>query len=251
MAKGARDRFVPTAEALHKVCYERAVSAVSPAPTAELVARAIARDPEAVRALVKSVGPVVHGRVAKALMRRKSTRDQRRDVAQEVGDLSQEVFLALFDDDARALRAWNPERGPLGAFVALIADHQVFSIFRSGKRRPWSDDIDVIAEPEAVEADAKNPETRAASKEALDNLLDRLRAELTPKGFDLFTRLYIEEQSVETVCADLGMTVDAVYAWRSRLSKVVRGIAARETDGEEMSDSGGKMRTSSVAGQSP
>lgn len=220
------------------------------APTADLVARAIARDPAAVRALVKSIGPVVHGRVAKALMRRRSTRDQRRDIAQEVQDLSQEVFLALFDDDARALRAWTPERGPLGGFVALIADHQVYSIFRSGRRRPWSDDIDVVAEPDATGSDAQNPETRVASKQALDNLLDRLRAELTPKGFDLFTRLYVEEQSVETVCADLGMTADAVYAWRSRLSKLVRGMAG-EIGGGEMSESASDGRTSSVAGQSP
>jgi RNA polymerase sigma-70 factor (ECF subfamily) len=216
----------------------------------DLVARAVARDPQAVRALVKGVGPVIHGRVAKALMRRRGGRGQRRDIAQEVQDLSQEVFLALFDDDARALRAWNPERGPLGAFVALIADHQVFSIFRSGRRRPWSDDIDILAEPEAIEADAKNPEARAASKEALDNLLARLRAELTPRGFDLFTRLYVEEQPVETVCSDLGMTADAVYAWRSRLSKLVRGMAAETNDGE-MSEVASKGRTSPVAGQSP
>jgi RNA polymerase sigma-70 factor (ECF subfamily) len=233
------------------MCYEARVTPLDPAETARLVARVIAREPDAVRELVKAVGPVVHGRVAKALMRRRSTRDQRRDVAQEVDDLSQEVFLALFDDDARALRAWDPARGPLGAFVALIADHQVFSIFRSGKRRPWSDDIDVLADPEAIDSAAKSPEARVATKEALDNLLDRLRAELTPKGFELFTRLYVEEQSVETVCADLGMTVDAIYAWRSRLAKVVRGIAARDSGGEEMSDLAGKVRTSSAAGQSP
>jgi RNA polymerase sigma-70 factor (ECF subfamily) len=127
----------------------------------------------------------------------------------------------------------------------------VFSIFRSGKRRPWSDDIDLLAEPDAIEADAKNPETRVASMEVLDKILDRLRAELTPKGFDLFKRLYVEEQPVETVCADLGMTADAVYAWRSRLSKVVRRIAAQDEHGGEMSDLDGKMRTPSVAGQSP
>lgn len=226
--------------------YDRAVDAVD----AELVARAIAREPEAVRAFVKKVGPIVHGRVAKALMRRRSTRDQRRDIAQEVQDLSQEVFLALFDDDARALRAWSPDRGPIGAFVALIADHQVFSIFRSGRRRPWSDDVDVIAEPEAIEADARNPEMRAASREALDALLDRLRAELSPKGFDLFLRLYVEEQAVEVVCRELGMTADAIYAWRTRLSKLVRGMA-REEAVDRMSETGGKVRTSSVQGQSP
>jgi RNA polymerase sigma-70 factor (ECF subfamily) len=228
------------------VCYDRAVND----PNADLVARAIARDPEAVRALVKSVGPVVHGRVAKALMRRRGARGQRRDIAQEIEDLAQEVFLALFDDDARALRAWDPQRGPLGGFVALLTDHQVFSIFRSGRRRPWSDDLDVVAEPDAPASDRNNPERRVASKQALDALLDRLRAELTPKGFDLFTRLYVEEQAVETVCADLGMTADAIYAWRSRLAKVVKTMAST-MNSEEMSEATAPVRTSSVAGQSP
>lgn len=225
-------------------------------PTVELVARAVARDPEAVRTLVATVGPVVHGRVAKALLRRRSTREQRRDIAQEVEDLAQEVFLALFDDDAKALRAWRPERGPLGAFVALIADHQVFSIFRSGRRRPWSDDVDVLAEPEAVTEAAHGPETRVASKEALDALLDRMRADLSPKGFDLFTRLYVDEQPVEVVCKALEMTPDAVYAWRSRLAKAVRGFAAElgRSEGhgvDAVSERTASRSTSTVEGKSP
>lgn len=202
-----------------------------PDPTEDLVARAIARDPDAVRALVRAVGPVVQGRVAKALARRRSTQKQRRDVAQEIEDLAQEVFLALFDDDAKALRAWDPARAPLGAFVALVADHQVFSIFRSGKRRPWSDDVDVLPDPEPSEADARSPEVRVASKQALETLLDFLRGELTPKGFDLFVRLYVHDQPVDAVCRELAMSPEAVYAWRSRLAKLVREhAAASESD---------------------
>ncbi len=218
-------------------------------PNAELVQRAIAREPEAVRAFVKSISPVVHGRIAKALMRRRGPAGQRRDTAQEVEDLAQEVFLALFDNGARALRAWDPDRAPLGAFVALIADHQVYSIFRSGKRRPWSDDIDILTAPEAAAPSASNPETRAASKQALDALLDRLRADLSVKGFELFTRLFVDEQSVETVSAELGMSADAIYAWRSRLSKVVKNLAT-QASAAEMSEAAGLPRTPSV-GQSP
>lgn len=203
-------------------------------PNEELVARAIAKDPAAIRAFVGLVGPVVHGRVAKALARRRG-RETKRDVNQEIDDLVQEVFLALFDDDAKTLRAWDPKRSPLGAFVALVADHQVFSIFRSGRRRPWSDDLDVVAEPEPEANEAGSPELRVASREMLDALLDRLRAELTPKGFDVFVRLYVDEQTVEKASADLGMTADAIYAWRARLSRLVRQIAS-ELD-REMSES--------------
>lgn len=218
-------------------------------PDAELVKRAIEREPEAVRQLVKSLSPVVHGRIAKALVRRRGPAGQRRDVAQEVEDLAQEVFLAMFDHGGRALRAWDPARGPLGAFVALIADHQVFSIFRSGKRRPWTDDIDILTAPEPAASEAHNPEARTASKQALDSLLDRLRADLSVRGFELFTRLFVEEQSVEAVSAELGMSADAIYAWRSRLSKVVKALAARDL-GDEMSETAGAPRTSPLE-QSP
>ena len=219
-------------------------------PTRELVAGAIARRPAAVRELVHVLGPVVHGRVRKALARRRGGSTKGRDVAQEAEDLAQEVFVALFDDDAKALRAWDPERSPLGAFVALLTDHQVFSIFRSGKRRPWSDDLDVVAEPEAGEHGGDSPERRVSSREQLDALLDRMRAELTPKGFDLFARLYVQEQEVELVCQELGMKPDAVYAWRSRLAKLVRRFAA-EMDGDAVSELAAPPRTSSVEGKSP
>ena len=215
----------------------------TPGDMEALVGRAIAREPEAVRALVRALGPVVQGRVAKGLFRRRGGSSQGRDVAQEVEDLSQEIFLSLFENDARALRAWDPARGPLGGLVALIADHHVQSVFRSGKRRPWSADLDVLPEPDAAEAESRSPEAKVASAEALEVLLDRLRAELSPKGFDVFVRLYVEEQSIEAVAADLAMTADALYAWRSRLSKLAKRLA-RELDGAPVSDSAAERRIS-------
>jgi RNA polymerase sigma factor (sigma-70 family) len=192
---------------------------------ATLVHKAMVKDPDAVRALVRRLGPVVYGRVAKALARRRGT-SHGRDVSQEVEDLAQEVFLALFEHDARALRAWQPARSPLGAFVALLTDHHVHATFRSGKRRPWSDALDSLEDADTYAADSVGTEARLASAQTLDWVLDSLRAELSPKGFDVFTRLYVHEQSVETVAQELNMTVDALYAWRSRLNAVVRKLAS-------------------------
>lgn len=185
------------------------------------------------RALVAAVGPVIHGRVLKGLARRRGGPQAGRSIEAEAEDITQEVLLALFDDDGRALRAWDPARAPLGGFVALIADHQVFSIFRSGKRRPWSDDLVALEEPDELVTGGVSPERAASSAEELDALLDALRAELTPKGFDLFLRLYVHEQPTEEIARDLGMTADAIYAWKSRLGKHVRAIAARSKDASD------------------
>lgn len=139
--------------------------------------------------------------------------------------MTQEVFASLFADDAKALRAWQPSRGmSLVNFVGLIAEHQVASIFRSGKRRPWSEDIVTDNDFDAV--DTRAPEVHVASAQMYGLLLDRMRAELTPRGFELFHMMFIEEKSVEAVCSSTGMSADAVYAWRSRLPKLLRKVAA-------------------------
>ena len=142
--------------------------------------------------------------------------------------MTQEVFASLFADDAKALRAWDPARGmSLVNFVGLIAEHQVANIFRSGKRRPWSEDMAVDHDFETtIGEDERGPERTFASMQSFTLLLDRMRAELTPRGFELFKMMFIDEASVEAVCARTGMSTDAVYAWRSRLPKIVRKIAA-------------------------
>jgi RNA polymerase sigma-70 factor (ECF subfamily) len=187
----------------------------------DLVRRAIAREPEAVRSLVSLLRPTIQMRVARALMRRVR---KTRNASQEVEDLVQEVFLALFDDDARALRAWDSSR-PLEPFVAVVADHEVASILRSGRRRPWRDEHDGEVDVDTFTASSSGPESIVGTTELYAGILELMRAELTPKGLELFQTLIVEEQPVEEVCAKSGMTRDAVYAWRSRLLKQVKVIA--------------------------
>lgn len=196
----------------------------------ENVRSALAGDPAAVRWLVAHLSPVIQARVARALLRRASGG---RSTRQEVEDMTQEVFVALFEDGGKVLRSWEPERGmSLANFTGLVAERQVAAILRSGRRSPWTEDPTLSDELERPSDEALGPEARVASQELLTVLLDRVRAALSPKGLDLFERLYVREESVEVVCAATGMSQDAVYAWRSRLGKLVRTFVA-----EEMSDS--------------
>jgi len=204
----------------------------------ELVRRAIALEPEAVRALVTLLRPTIQVRVGRALMR---TMRKGRSAAQEVEDMIQEVFLALFDNDCRALRAWDSTR-PLEPFVAIIADHEVASILRSGRRKPWRDDHDGAIDVDTFTTHHGSPESIVGTTELYDSILARLRAELSPKGLELFTMLIVEEQPVEDVCAATSMNRDAVYAWRSRLLKLVKKLAL------ELSSTGSdRMRAAQVA----
>jgi len=149
--------------------------------------------------------------------------------------MTQDVFVALFDDSGKVLRSWEPGRGlSLANFIGLVAERQVTAILRSGRRSPWTEDPTLAEEMERPSDHALGPEARVASQQLLAVLLDRVRAALSPKGLDLFERLLVREESVETVCAATGMSQDAVYAWRSRLGKLVRAFLA-----EEVSDSVG------------
>jgi len=190
----------------------------------DVVDRALAGDASATRKLVVLVLPVVQARIARMLVRRKARAG--RDVRQEVEDLAQEVFAALFENDGKVLRAWDPKRGlGLPSFCGLVAEREVASILRSGRRSPWSADP---TDAEVLEKDldpTPDFEARLATREQLELLVDRVRESLSPLGLEMFERLIVQEEAAETVCAATGMKSDAVYAWKSRLGKLVRKLA--------------------------
>jgi RNA polymerase sigma factor (sigma-70 family) len=195
--------------------------------TAGLVQRALAGDPASLARLVAVLTPVIQSRVARTLLARRHRLASGRDVRQEVEDLSQEVFLALFSRDAQVLSSWQAERGlSLENFVGLVAERQVLSFLRSGRRNPWKEDPTLAAGELEPEAPDSGPEEVAAGREHLALLLDRLREELSPLGRRLFELLFVQELSQAEVQAASGLSADAVYAWRSRLRRLAQKLLA-------------------------
>ena len=149
---------------------------------------------------------------------------------QEVEDLTQEVFLALFAEDARVLRGWSAEPGlSLANFVGLVAERQALSILRSRRRSPWSDDPGIEEELE-VDAGAVDQEREVVSRDMLDRLLDRLATELSPLGQRIFDLFFVDGASLEEAMEETGLTSDALYAWRSRLRKRARRLLAEMSE---------------------
>ncbi|HEY0553233.1 MAG TPA: hypothetical protein VGG20_03150 [Thermoanaerobaculia bacterium] len=180
--------------------------------------RALARDPSAQRELVARLTPVIQARVARTLLTYRFRLAGGRDVREEVKDLSQDVFLALFDRDGRVLRDWQPERGlSLENFVGLVAKRQVLSFLRSGRRNPRKEEPLLASDEIEMVFLGSNAEEIVASREQLNLLLDRLREELSPLGWRMFDLLFIQDLSQAEVQAATDLSADAVYAWRSRL----------------------------------
>jgi RNA polymerase sigma factor (sigma-70 family) len=193
--------------------------------SADLVRRALAGDPAAVDDLVARLTPVIQVRVARTLLTRRFRLAGGRDWREEVKDLSQDVFLALFDSDGHVLRTWQPERGlSLESFVGLIAERQVLSFLRSGRRNPWKEDPLFASDENEWESPESDPEKIAASREQQNLLLERFREELSPLGWRLFDLLFLQELSQGEVEAATGLSAAAVYAWRSRLRRLAQKL---------------------------
>ncbi len=194
--------------------------------SAGLVQRALDGDQTALTRLVAGLTPVVQARVARTLLARRSRLGSGRDIRQEVEDMSQEVFLALFSRSAHVLRSWQAERGlSLENFVGMIAERQVVSFLRSGKRNPWKEDPTAAEDLDAT-APESGPEEAAASREQLHLLLERLREKLSPLGHQLFVLLFVQEMTVPETMAASGLSADAVYAGRSRLRRTAQQLLA-------------------------
>lgn len=197
-----------------------------PVPSPADVALALDGDRAAALRLARALAPTIQGRVARALLRRRGASG--RDPRQEIEDLSQDVFAALFADGGKALRAWDPDRGlPLGPYVALITDREVASILRSGRRSPWTEDpTDEESLGRAMPEGDPRLEDVLASREMLSNLHVALQQRTSPLGLAVFHAVFVEERAPEEAAQKLGLTLDAVYAWRSRLGRLCRELAS-------------------------
>lgn len=176
-----------------------------------LVQRALSGDRAAVDDLVRRVlCPLLEARIARHLARRRGSR-------QELGDRVQQVLLKLFENDAAALRRWDPARGSLAAYVGTIADHALIS----EARRP--------AQPEPTEApdDARSPDSGPESKVAFQSVMRAIVEDLGEEDFVLFRLVWMEELSPEEVGALLSLRRDAVYKRIQRLRPRVRELCDR------------------------
>jgi RNA polymerase sigma-70 factor (ECF subfamily) len=191
----------------------------------ERIKRSLAGEPLAVRELVDMLTPPIQGAAMRALLRRRHA-SGKRDVRQEVADLTQSVFLAPFKDGGRELLQWDPSRGSkLPQFVGLLAQREVASILRSQRRNPWTEDPTDADDFERDDG-ASGPEVETESREMLERMAARFKEQLSDRGLEIFYLLLVDDQSIEDACLITGMTADAMYQWRNRLQKLARQIRA-------------------------
>ena len=151
-----------------------------------------------------------------------------RSVRPEVEDLTQEVFCALFIDDGKILRSWDPERGlSFKRFIGLVAYRQAISILKRRRKMraevPMADEL-LESGTDLSASEHTSVEQKLISKDMLRRVHAAMLEELSPLGRQLFELTIVEERSVQEVCRLMDMSPDAVYAWRSRLPRLARRL---------------------------
>lgn len=200
------------------------------------VARAIAGDEPSIRLIVDCLTPVIQGRAARLLLLRRPW-GENREIRQEVEDLTQEVLLALFVDDAKVLRDWQPARGlVLERFVALVADRRITSVLRSRRRNPWHERPTEMETFERTQTAPDDPAQEAETRQLYRRILDRLRLELSPLGWHLFDLFFLQELPFAEVRKRANLSAAAAYAWRSRLRKAAKRLAAELESSEPVKE---------------
>ena len=188
-------------------------------PLEETLRSALAGDEASLRRLAGQLIPIVQRSVAIAVM--KMTSRASGDRRQLTLDISQEVMIALFSDGARALRGWNPEKGsPFPRFVGMIAQRRTISALRTKDHQRYrlADDL---AEIDEIASTRPPQEARASSRQELGRVLQRLQSSLSPKGLDIFYRLFVDDEPIDEVARGTGMTPNALYIWKTRLAKLL------------------------------
>jgi hypothetical protein len=188
-----------------------------------LVRRALAGESAALMDLIERLQPAIRARVLRSL-----SPVGRCAGRQEVDDFTQEVFLYLFADQGHALLGWQPSLGlSLEGFVRLLAHRRVVSTLRTRSRSPFTlvPQDPIVCDERPLER-SRSLDSEIARREGVEHLLKELSRRVSPRGLDICRRLFIELHSPQQVAAALELSMDCVYQWRSRLTKLLREAAA-------------------------
>jgi RNA polymerase sigma-70 factor (ECF subfamily) len=205
----------------------------------ELLHRALAGNAGAMNGLVRRLTPVIQARVARGLVR-SGRPNIRRNLQEEIADLTQDIYVHLFSNNGQILRSWRPDAGlSLENFVGMVAQRRAISLLRSSRKNPWTEEP--VEDLEDMLPLRDGPEALVASRQILGRIVEELERELSPLGWRLFQSLIVDEEDIADIARETGMKPGALYMWRSRLVKLVRKKAA-----VLMSESPVSKRNSSV-----
>ena len=199
-------------------------------PTMELLRACIRGDIAARRRLVEEYSGIVSYGVT--VIFQQFGRPSRKE---EIEDLCQDVFLALFDQDARKLRQYQGRNGcSLASWIRVVANRLTIDRLRREGRTVSLDDPNNVESSRVREAepDAKpGPEPLVAEAQRAAKVREMI-GQLPPKD-QLFVQLfYFQGLPIEEVAQTIGITTNAAYVRKMRLHEKLRRLVSGRFGGE-------------------
>jgi RNA polymerase sigma-70 factor, ECF subfamily len=197
--------------------------------TTELLQGCIRGDADARRRLVAEYSGIVSYGVS--VIFQQFGRPSRRE---EIEDICQDVFLALFDQDARKLRQYQGRNGcSLASWLRVVANRLTIDRLRREGRTVSLDDPNNReswrireAEPDA----RPGPEPLVEEAQRASRVRE-LIAQLAPKD-QLFVQLfYFQGLPIEEVANTIGITTNAAYVRKMRLHEKLRRLVSDRFEG--------------------
>ena len=170
-------------------------------------------DPESWDRLVSIYGPLLRGWLGRYSVQ-----------ASDADDLVQEVLLTVSREVAEFKH--NRRQGAFRAWLRTILVHRLRGFWRSKRYRPVATgDSDFMKHLDAL-ADQNSEVSRMWDREHDEQVVSRglevIRPRVAPKTWEAFHRQAIDGVAATTVADELGMSMDAVYAAKSRVLKMLR-----------------------------
>lgn len=147
---------------------------------------------------------------------------------ERAGDLYQDVFLRLWEDDYRRLRNWTGE-GDFAAYLIPIVRHLAVDRLRVDhpeRREPLPDPLETSFEPE----DPAPGAGELAWIEQQRELLDQAVAALDEQDRRLYELRFVDECSYREIAAVLELSVNNVGVRLSRLVERLRKAVVHELE---------------------
>ncbi|HZR85006.1 MAG TPA: sigma-70 family RNA polymerase sigma factor [Candidatus Binatia bacterium] len=196
----------------------------------ELLRACIRGDVSARRQLVQEYSGIVSYGVT--VIFQQFGRPSRRE---EIEDLCQDVFLALFDQDARKLRQYQGRNGcSLASWIRVVANRLTIDRLRREGRTVSLDDPNNLESSRVrnAEPDAKpGPEPQVEEAQRAARVREMI-AQLPPKD-QLFVQLfYFQGLPIEEVAQTIGITTNAAYVRKMRLHEKLRRLVTTRFGGE-------------------
>lgn len=136
-------------------------------------------------------------------------------------DLVQSVWQHILNRRKDISRDFDPQKGPLEAYLGIIARNLILSQLRSASRRPWTDGDEPSTLPEAS-ASEPDPESRAGDRQALSRLRSCMERELGLPEAQLLMRVLVDEEEISAIASEQRVQRNTLDQRISRARKRLR-----------------------------